>query len=207
MRFSLALAALLGAALALLAEAIAAPPVRAQDCATETPKDDIRGPEAQALYDCISDSLYKSFQGSGVKEAAEYRDWSYASTSPYLSATHGSRFVVNLINDIGKKAYLDFLDQGLKMPVGTIAAKESFTIDRTGKVKRGPLFFMEKAERGALPDTNDWKYTLILPNGKVMGVTGTETGVKVKFCHDCHAAVADTQDSMLYLPEEYRVQR
>lgn len=207
MNISFPLAAALGAAFALLIEAAAAAPAHAQDCATEIAKDDIEGPEAQRLYDCISDSLYESYQGSGLPEAAEYRQWNFASTAPYLSATHGNRFVNNLVNETGREAYLDFLDTGFKMPAGSMTAKESFTIDKAGKVKRGPLFFMEKVARGELPDTGDWKYTLILPNGKVMGVTGTETGKKVAFCHDCHEAVLESQDAMFYLPEEYRVSR
>jgi len=205
MRISFALAALLGASLALFAQAVVVASAQAQDCRTDTPKDDIAAQEAQALYDCVSDSLYESYQGSGLPEAAAYRDWTSASTAPYQSATHGSRFVLNLVNDAGRDAYLDFLSEGLKMPVGTKTAKVSFTIDRSGAVKQGPLFVMEKVARGALPDTGDWRYTLVLPTGKVMGVTGTETGDKVKFCHDCHASTADTQDSLLYLPEEYRV--
>ncbi len=205
MRFPAAIAALLGAALALMVEAAAATPAHAQACSTETAKDDIEGPEAQALYDCIADSLFEGYQASGLPEAEAYKQWSLASTAPYISATHGNRFVNNVINDVGKEAYLDFLEEGFKMPVGSIAAKESFTLNKKGEVKRGPLFFMEKVARGALPETADWKYTLILPNGKVMGVTGTETGGKVKFCHDCHEAVVETQDAMFYLPEEYRV--
>ncbi len=196
-------AALLGAFLSVLA--VAAPPAFAQDCRTDTAKDDIEGPEAQALYNCIAGALYQGYQGSGIPAAAEYKDWTFASTAPYLSATHGNRFVNNLVNDAGRDAYLDFLEEGLRMPTGTIAAKESFTLDKAGTVKRGPLFFMEKVSRGALPDTADWKYTLVLPSGKVMGVTGTETGKKVKFCHDCHEAVVETQDAMFFLPEEYRV--
>ena len=207
MRIPLSLAVLMSAALVFLLGAAAVGPAHAQDCATNIPKDDIDGPEAQRLYDCIADSLYEGYQGSGLPEAAAYKGWTHASTAPYLSATHGARFVNNLVNDTGRDAYLDYLDTGFKTPVGSIVAKESFTIDKAGNVKRGPLFFMEKVARGGLPETDDWKYALVLPNGKVMGVSGTETGPKVKFCHDCHESVLESQDAMFYPPREYRVSR
>jgi len=198
-------AALLGVVLALLAAAATAPRAHAQECRANAARDAIEGPAAQELYDCIAATLYDSFQASGLKEAADYRSWTLASTAPYASKSHGGRFVLNFINDVGREAYLTFFEDGRRMPVGAIAAKESFTIDGAGEVKLGPLFFMEKVAPGALPETGDWKYTLVLPNGKVMGVSGTETGDKVKFCHDCHAETAATQDALLYMPKKYRV--
>lgn len=208
MRLTPALAALIGAAFAFLAEALVAPAgARSEECRAPEAKSDLSAAEAQALFDCVSGTLYSGYQASGLPEAAAYRDWALASTAPFVSATHGSRFVNHYINAVGEAAYLDYLDGGFRMPVGSIAAKESFNVDRTGAVKPGPLFFMEKLARGASPETADWKYTLILPNGKVLGVTGTETGDKVGFCHDCHEAVADTQDALFYPVEAYRVSR
>ena len=63
---------------------------------------------------------------------------------------------------------------------------------------------MEKMGSG-FDETGGWKYAVILPNGKVMGETGTETGKKVAFCHGCHEAVLEGQDAMFYPDEDYRV--
>ena len=64
---------------------------------------------------------------------------------------------------------------------------------------------MEKMEAGFDPDTGDWRYTLIMPTGRVIGTTGGKGAAKVGFCADCHLGVED-QDSRFFLDEEYRVQ-
>ena len=50
---------------------------------------------------------------------------------------------------------------------------------------------------------HDWRYTLILPNGKILGTTGGKNSAKVGFCIECHA-VAEEQDSRFFLDEDYR---
>lgn len=84
------------------------------------------------------------------------------------------------------------------MPVGSILAKESIEISKKKMTARiGPLFTMTKLAAGGAPDTNDWLYGGILPNGKVMKF-------KQSFCHDCHMGWAE-QDYLAYPVEEVRV--
>lgn len=179
----------------------------ADACTTDTAKDELSDQQAMALFDCIKDRLYAGLQKSGLAEAKAYRDWSLVSTNPFISATHGNRFVNHYVNDTGKEAYLKWdAIGGRNMPVGSITAKESFTINKKGEVRPGPFFLMEKVAAGSLPDTDDWKYTLMFPNGKLVGVSGTETAGKVTFCHDCHVGVLEDQDAMFFPDEAYRVQ-
>lgn len=173
-------------------------------CETDIPKSELTDAQVAELYDCIKDSMLSGYQKSGRPEAMEYRGWTMASTTPFISATHGNRFVNHYVNDIGREVYMRFAEEDTHMPVGSILAKESFTVNKKGKVRRGPLFLMEKMPAGTFPETADWKYAVILPNGKVMGETGTATGKKVKFCHACHENVLDGQDAMFYPNDDYR---
>ena len=177
----------------------------AQACNTEIAKDDLTDAQVADLYACIEGGLLKGLNKSGKTEAAEFRGWFKPSTTPFRSATHGNRFMNHYINETGREAYMSFNDEGLKMLVGAIAIKESFNVSKKGKVQRGPLFIMEKVAAGTFPDTGDWKYTTITPNGKILGETGTDTAKKQKFCHDCHEAVLENQDAMFFPDEEYRV--
>lgn len=174
-------------------------------CSTDIAKDDLNDAQVAELFACIEDKLLEGYNKSGKAEAKAYRDWFMPSTTPFISATHGKRFVNHYINDIGRDAYMSFNEDDLVMPVGSIAVKESYTINKKGKVRRGPLFIMEKVAAGTFPDTDDWKYTTIIPNGKILGETGTDTAKKQKFCHDCHEAVLEGQDAMFFPGEDYRV--
>jgi hypothetical protein len=61
---------------------------------------------------------------------------------------------------------------------------------------------MEKMQAGFSPATGDWRYTMIMPNGAVFGATKGKDAAKVQFCADCHGG--SENDSMFFLPEEYR---
>ncbi|MEO0914413.1 MAG: cytochrome P460 family protein, partial [Pseudomonadota bacterium] len=100
-------------------------------------------------------------------------------------------------NEIAAEQYTKFEEEGVVMPVGSILAKESIKITKKGAVRVGPLFIMTKGETGAAPETADWVYSGVQPNGKPMKF-------KQAFCHDCHSAWED-QDSLAYPLEEVRI--
>jgi len=64
-------------------------------------------------------------------------------------------------------------------------------------------FFMEKMAAGFNAESQDWRYTLIMPNGQVLGTTGGKDSAKMGFCAKCHAVMKD-RDGCFYLDEEYR---
>lgn len=83
------------------------------------------------------------------------------------------------------------------MPVGSVLAKESITISKKKKAAVvGPLFIMTKGEVGSSPETGDWIYAGLQPNGKPMKF-------KQSFCHDCHVSW-EAQDMLAYPLEEVR---
>jgi len=157
------------------------------------------------VYDCLSKGLRAAYAKSDNKVAVSYSSWSRYSKQPYVSATHGSRYVQNYANKTGR-AYGNFEKAGI-MPKGTALAKDSFAVAANGKVSPGPLFIMEKMNAGFNAESGDWRYTMVMPNGSVFGTTKGAGDANVQFCYACHMALAEDTDSMLFVPDEYRVSR
>jgi hypothetical protein len=165
--------------------------------------EELSGSEAQAVYDCLKDQMYKGYNRGNKRwidksVVKDYRGWTAASTFPAAPGFHGERFLLTYVNAAGAEQYLKYEDEGVTMPAGTIIAKESFSVNAKGKAKAGPLFFMEKAAAGASPQTADWYYYMVAPSGAPMAVN------VVKACHECHAGFAES-DGMAYPVEEARV--
>jgi hypothetical protein len=144
-----------------------------------------------------------AYAKGGVKAVDNYRQWVNLALAPYQSATHGNRYVNNYANGIGVEHYARYENVGT-MPAGSVLAKDSFVVNADGRVAVGPLFIMEKLAAGASADTHDWRYAMIMPNGSVFGVTGGKGSANVEFCAECHATIADDQDSLFFLPEQMR---
>lgn len=173
-------------------------------CTTETAKDDVTSEEAQSLYDCIEADMHAGYV-KGPKRwipkahVTDYRSWKKASTAPAAPGFHGERFLVTFVNDTGYDAYTEFKDENVVTPAGTVIAKESFTINKKGRVIPGPLFLMEKVAEGKSPETNDWYYMAVQPNGSPMAVN------VMTACNECHMENFGEQDNLGYPAEEVRV--
>ncbi len=158
--------------------------------------------EAVKVYDCLMKELKAAYAKSDDATAVSYQAWPRYSKHAYVSGTHGNRYVQNYANATAR-AYGAYEKAG-RMPAGSVLAKDSFAVTPKGKVTVGPLFIMEKMNAGFNPDSDDWRYTMIMPNGAVFGVTKGAGSKKVAFCIGCHMSVSEV-DSMLFLPDEYRV--
>jgi hypothetical protein len=158
-----------------------------------------------AVYDCLMKDLRDAYAKSGDASAESYLDWRRYSKRPYVSATHGGRYVQNYANDTAK-AYGSYEKAG-EMPEGSVLAKDSFTVSKaSGRAKLGPLFLMEKMPEGWYAKTDDWRYTLIMPNGQVVGTTKGQGAGNVAFCIQCHKLGSGPKvDSVMFLPEDLRV--
>jgi len=140
---------------------------------------------------------------SGVSEMADYTSWVNVATSPYQAGTHGDRYVNNWVNEIGLARYQKYEELGT-MPVGSVVAKDSFSVNSKGQTSAGPMFLMEKMQDGFAPATGNWRYTMVMPNGSVFGRTNGKNSAAMVFCSDCHQAVAEDQDHLMLLPDENR---
>lgn len=164
---------------------------------------DLTSADAITIYDRIKTEMSKAYKQSGSEIAEDYTSWTRHNTAPYLSATHGNRFVNNYANTIARDyANLDAVES---LPQGSILAKDSFEVTKDGDVLTGPLALMEKMEPGFNPQSRDWRYTMILPDGSVFGITNAQGSDRVQFCIECHVAAGDDADNLFYVPERFRV--
>ncbi|MBT3360562.1 MAG: hypothetical protein HN403_13140 [Rhodospirillales bacterium] len=161
-------------------------------------------PEALSIYDNIADEMAKGYAVSMDPAALRFRKWRRFNTAPYKSATHGNRYVNNYVNGTGIDAYGPMSD-GKKMPVGSVIAKDSFTVTSDTAVFAGALFVMEKMAKDTRPKTGDWRYKMIMPDGSYLGDSEGDNADKVSFCHECHKAKAKN-DYLFFIPKKYRVQ-
>lgn len=171
--------------------------------AVENPAD-LSKDDANKIYDKLKDMMADGYDLSQMSLVNGYQSWTRYNSAPYLSATHGQRFVNNYANEAG--APYGSMKEGDKLPQGTVLAKDSVTVKDDGKFYPGALFIMEKLDAGVSPDTADWRYVVINPDGSLAGDTTGDGPELVKYCHDCHISMADN-DYVFYVPEDYQVSR
>ncbi|WP_114966971.1 hypothetical protein [Alkalilacustris brevis] len=174
--------------------------------------------ELQALYNCLLETfdeqaaatadsgvMLASWSQSEREEGRDFAAWANFAARPYISSTHGERFATNHANPIAAEHYGRYEEIG-EMPAGGIIAKPTFSIGADGEAFWETLFLMEKAEPGTSPDTEDWIYTAIMPDGSLMGRTLEQNSDGMYFCAACHMGAPDSSDNLLFMDEQYRVQ-
>ena len=158
--------------------------------------------EANQIYDRLKESMADSYALSRLAIVEDYQSWKLFSDAPYMSATHGQRYVNSYANEIARN--YDSLQIGETLPVGSVLAKDSITILDDKSVYAGALFIMEKLPEGQSPATADWRYVMVIPDGSLFGDTHGERSELMAYCHECHLSVAE-RDHTFFVPEEYRV--
>jgi hypothetical protein len=182
------------AAVALSGAAAEEAHIKIEDPGSMTPQ------KAEAAYLRLADDLAALYALSKDKSAARFRRWQRANATPYLSATHGNRYVNNYANGIAQRAGYG---EGKKMPPGAVLAKDSFTVTNEGEVFGAALFLMEKLPPGVSPQTAGWRYWMIMPDGSILGDTEDDSAGEVAFCHICHKSVA-RKDFLFFVPKKFR---
>ncbi len=158
--------------------------------------------ELSEIYQKLQERMVGGYALSQYPAAKGYPKWQLYNTAPYLSATHGNRYVNNFAN-AKAKAYGE-LKKGTRLPVGSVLAKDSMTVTDEGKVFPGALFIMQKLAAGVSPANADWRYVMIMPDGSLYGDSMGEGAGEMTFCHDCHKAKAN-QDFLFNVPRKYRL--
>ena len=164
----------------------------------------LSGGDAESIYTRLKQDLAAAYGLSGEPYARGYLAWPRYNTVPYRSSQHGERFINNYANAAAVR-YRLYEDSG-PMPQGAILVKDSFAVTEAGDVFSGPLFVMEKMAPGFNPASGDWRYTMIMPDGSLMGTTGGAGSARMEFCVTCHAIVGEDQDHMFYVPLEVRAE-
>ncbi|QIE54089.1 cytochrome P460 family protein [Pikeienuella piscinae] len=176
---------------------------RAADCTAPADPYDLSHEQANAVYECLKDDLYAGYQQGDKgwipsEMVSGYRKWGAATTAPANPGFHGGRFLFTYVNETGFDAYTEYAEDP-DIPAGTKIAKESFTIGEDLSVKPGPLFLMEKVAAGVSPETNDWYYMMVAPNGAPQAID-VETA-----CSACHMENYGFQGGLGYPIEDVRL--
>ena len=145
--------------------------------------------ESLSIYQNIADKLSRGYAASKDRAAMTYGKWRLFNTAPYRSATHGNLFVKNYANE-----------RSYDKP-GAVIVKDSFTITADSAIFGGTLFLMEKLAAGASPETGNWCYSIILPDGSLFSDSTGETQNQVKFGHGFHKAKAADDYYLNFLPK------
>ncbi|WP_170765995.1 cytochrome P460 family protein [Ruegeria lacuscaerulensis] len=169
--------------------------------AIENPAD-LPKEEALRIYESLQKRMARGYGGAQLDLLLNYQDWPLFNDAPYISATHGQRYVNSYANRMAHN--YGTLQEGEKLPMGSVLAKDSVTVTDEGNIHPGALFVMEKLAEGANPETGDWRYIMVMPDGSLFGDTMGFRAPAVAYCHDCHEAVAD-RDYTFFVPEEYIV--
>lgn len=173
-------------------------------CDVDKPGYELSGDEAESVYDCLKADLQAGYQEGPKRWISEdfvndYPGWTKASAFPAAPGFHGGRFLVTYVNAIGADEYLKYKPEDVQVPAGTKIAKESFAINDDGKVSKGPLFLMEKVRAGTSPETGDWYYMMVAPNGAPQAVN------VMTACSECHLENFSEQGGLGYPVEDARI--
>lgn len=193
----------------LACAAVAAPAAEQQQAENELGHPNVDGAadlsreEAIDFYESIAERMQLGYALSRDPTAHRYRSWHLYNDAPYRSAAHGNRYVNIYANYAARRAGYGHMKPGDRMPPGAILASDSLTVTKIGARFPGALSIMEKLRPGISPDTGDWRYAMILPDGSFLGDTTADTGDKVMFCHACHAQRADTDD-LFFVPQDLK---
>ncbi|MEM7427852.1 MAG: TIR domain-containing protein [Pseudomonadota bacterium] len=158
--------------------------------------------ELAQIADCVRKAQIKSYGSAGHWATAKWKRFKALNKHPYPSAAHEGRYVSNFVNKKGQKDYKSY-EAAKKMAAHSTIAKPSFTIGMDGSAVLGPLFIMEKMRGGFNQQTADWRYAMVMPGGKLFGLTKGKNSAGLKFCHDCHAG-AEKNDHMFFMPTQVR---
>ncbi|WP_209505041.1 MULTISPECIES: cytochrome P460 family protein [unclassified Ruegeria] len=158
--------------------------------------------EAAAHYHSLRRRMARGYAAAQLDLVLNYQSWPLFNDAPYISATHGQRYVNTYANRMAHN--YGTLQQGEELPMGSVLAKDSMTVTDEGHIHPGAMFIMEKLPEGTSPNTADWRYIMVLPDGSLYGDTMGARASEVAYCHVCHEQVAD-RDYTFFVPEEYRV--
>ena len=167
----------------------------------------LRSPElleterAAEIYAIARAAMGVGYPLSGLQAARDYQRWRRYNSAPYLSASHGNHYLNNYANEPAR-AYGEFEGAG-RLPVGSVIAKDSFSVTESGGILLGPLFIMQKMPQGFNYVSGDWKYTLVRADGTLFGETNGPGSERVEYCIGCHLA-RERYDHLYFIPREYR---
>src|SRR3546814_5885292 len=129
------------------------------------------------------------YAASGHRLVALYPHWRRRDAAPILSEPHDGRYVAVFANEVAVEPHPELSDESV--PVGAVLATPSFSVKENGVVEAGRLILIEKMQKGFNSSGGNWRYTVVDPSGKFVGVNNGRTGHTFYFCRDCSVSTAD----------------
>lgn len=164
---------------------------------------DLTDEEAVEVYECAKPAMAEDYAKADIDSVRNFQSWTLFSTIPYRSRSHSRRYVNNYANDIAAPLYGQYGAAG-RLPEGSVIVKDSFVVTEEGRLVFGSLSIMEKMTTGFNPQGGDWRFTFVLPDGRLFGSTHELDEYTVEFCQDCHRDAGVEQDYLFFLPPKYR---
>jgi len=166
-----------------------------------TPPEHLTAVEVEATAACLAPALDAVLASAQVPALRGAEAWAPMSKA-YRGSEHG--MFLQVYANAGAVASYRNYELGAPIPVGGVVLKRSFRVDADGKATPFALFAMERMAPGFSPDTNDWRFVLIGPDGRTVGATNGPDDAKVRYCAACHAS-ARRQDFLLFVPPGLRL--
>lgn len=158
--------------------------------------------EARIAGDCVEGMRRAAFTAAEHLPAREHAGWARMTTRPYRSEHSLQSVYVEVFVNAKAADYARFED-GTPMPVGAGIAKAAFRVSHEGEVAPAQLYMLEKMPPGFDTAAGDWRYTLVGPDGRIVGQTGGRADAWMGHCKVCHMAARD-QDFLLFPAPPYR---
>ncbi|NQV99615.1 MAG: hypothetical protein HQ483_07945 [Rhodospirillales bacterium] len=171
--------------------------------------------DSTRVWNCLTQDLMQAaFTNGGPLVSTAFKEWKNYSSAPFRSA-HVNRFIEDLsaksiyvMNFANEKAqsYQKYEEAGV-MPEGAILIKYSLVVNGDGgRVDIAPAFVMEKLKHGSRKETGDWRYTMVHPNRKFTKAGFSDAKFSEQLCMECHREYGEKTDSVMFLPDDYRMQ-
>jgi hypothetical protein len=165
----------------------------------------LTGARAELIYQAVRGQLRKSYLRADNPITEAYQSWRRYNRTPYRSPNHGERFVNHYAN--AEAAGYGEFENLSPLPEGAIIIKDSFSLTRSGDLRSGPFFMMEKMPAGFPSLAGTWRFMMLRGDGTMVGITDGSGSDKVRFCAECHYKSGPKHDYLFFMPQDARIHR
>ena len=145
-------------------------------------------PARRGAYSCVAGET--NYAADDNAAAKDYLDWERRDDYPIKSPAHGGHYIAIFANETATQILIQQVVRGIAE--GSAIATPTFAVGADGKVSAGPMLAMEKMKAGFNPDGGDWPYTLIGPDGSIIGDNASGDRGAANFCRNCSGTFADS---------------